>query len=76
MNANKMNDLIVDMSKYSLGIYMFHEFILILLLQFDICYNIINPLLAIPFVSIVIYIISFLVIHLCAKNTIFKRYLL
>ncbi len=74
--SNQFRKIITLMSKYSLAIYMFHVFILILIQKFGINPSICNPLISIPIITIVIYIISFLTIHLCSKISYFKKYMM
>ena len=64
---------IVLMSKYSLAIYMFHEFILILIQKFGINPTMCNPIMAVPFIASGIYIITFFTIHLSAKIPFFRK---
>lgn len=68
--------LITLMSKYSLAIYMFHEFILIFIQKLGIDPSIANPILSIPFIAIVVYSISFIIIHIFSKINIFKKYMM
>lgn len=67
---------IVLMSKYSLGIYMFHEFVLILVQKFGVNPTMCHPLIAVPVIAIGIYFSSFLVIHICSKLPVFKKYMM
>jgi len=61
-------NLIKALSKYSLGIYLIHDFFLILFLQFNINCLSFNPLFSIPLLSIVIFALSYFSIFLLSNR--------
>lgn len=64
---------IVLMSKYSLAIYMFHEFILILIYKLGVNPTLFNSLLSVPLIALGIYVVTFISIHIMAKFSFFKN---
>lgn len=64
---------IVLMSKYSLAIYMCHEFILIPIQKFGINPTISNPIISVPSIALGIYTITFILIHTLAKVSFFRK---
>ena len=64
---------IVLMSKYSLAIYMCHEFILIPIQKFGINPTISNPIVSVPSIALGIYTITFILIHILAKVSFFRK---
>lgn len=72
-NSSWYSTPIVLMSKYSLAIYMFHEFILIFIQKLGINPTLFHPLIAVPAIAIGIYLSSFLAIHACAKIPFFRK---
>lgn len=67
---------VVLMSKYSLAIYMFHEFILIFVQKIGVNPTVAHPMISLPTIALGIYVSSFVVIHVCAKNSIFRKYMM
>lgn len=76
LNTRWYSNLIVLMSKYSLAIYMFHEFILIFAQKIGVDPNMVHPLISVPTIAVGIYISSFVVIHVCAKIAFFRNYMM
>lgn len=68
--------LVVLMSKYSLAIYMFHEFILIFVQKIGVNPTMAHPMVSVPTIAVGIYISSFVVIHVCAKISLFRKYMM
>lgn len=64
------------MSKYSLAIYMFHMFVIVLFLQIDLNYRFLNPWISIPLLSVMIYAISFGVVFIGERIPFFKKYMM
>ncbi|MCR5623325.1 MAG: acyltransferase family protein, partial [Treponema sp.] len=54
-------------SKCTFGVYLIHDFIRVFILQLGFPSDFINPLFAVPFVSIVVFFISLIIIFICRK---------
>lgn len=63
-NNYRLNRLISDMSSLSFGIYLAHVIILELVKPFRFYFNILDPILGVPIVSIVIVLICYVIIKL------------
>lgn len=64
------------MSKYSLAIYMFHEFLLIFIQKLGVNPMICPSLVSIPIIAFVIYVISFLIIHIMSAIPMFRKFMM
>ena len=72
----KKNNIIITISKSSMGIYLVHVlFIEIFLKNFDKYFLNINPIFSIPVLAIIIYIASFIVAFLLRKIPVIGQYI-
>ena len=73
--SEKTVKIISEISKSTFGIYLIHDFIKCLVFKVGITSDFINPLLAIPVSSIIIFVISLCIIYFIRKISI-SRYIL
>jgi len=60
----KKNKLISNISKYSFGIYLVHVFVIDLLNKYDFSISVINPILGIPFFSVIVLLVSYIIVRI------------
>ena len=65
-----------NMAKLSLGIYLLHVPVMILFRHWGFDYALCNSIVAIPLVSIFIYLISFVIIYIISKVPYLKNYII
>lgn len=76
VRGGKLSCIAIKMSKYSLGIYMLHMIVYIVLRKFGVRYDTLNPIISIPMFSIVIYAISYACIYTIDKIPYIRKGLL
>ena len=73
--ANKYPGLIYKLSKYSFGVYLVHLIILETLDKYDINVLLFNSFLSVPFISIIVIIISYIVSAVLNNIPVLKKYI-
>ncbi len=71
----KINKIVVNLSKYSFGAYLVHIFILQALIALDIQDAISNPVLSVPAITIFTSVISYLISLVLNKIPVIKKYI-
>lgn len=66
LKNNIINNIVLTLSKHSFGIYLIHDFFIIILSKLGINSSI-NPILAVPFITLLIFILSYFSIWLLSK---------
>ena len=69
-------DRIVRLSADTFGIYLVHDFYLILLREFGLSSDIVNPLISVPVITVLTFGLSLLTVRLLAKIPGARRYIL
>lgn len=67
---------IVRLSADTFGIYLVHDFYLILLREFGLSSDIVNPLISVPVITVLTFGLSLLTVRLLAKIPGARRYIL
>lgn len=75
-NLSFFRKCISVMARLSLGVYLFHVPVMILIRHFGLDYALCNSIIAVPMVSIVVYVISFSVIFVINKIPVLKSYII
>ena len=70
--SEKTIKIVSEISKSTFGIYLIHDFIKAVVFKVGITADFINPLLAVPVCSIIIFVISLFIIHFARKIPISK----
>jgi surface polysaccharide O-acyltransferase-like enzyme len=66
------NTIFLNAGKYTLGIYLIHALVLNILELNNITYDIFNPIVSIPLVALLCFIISWVVIYILGKTPLLK----
>ena len=72
---SKSNIIVQKLSKYSLGVYFVHVFILNLLKDLGLNTLLFNPVLSVPLITMIIYCLSVCVIAVLHRIPILKKYI-
>lgn len=71
--ANYENNLIYSLSKYSFGIYLVHMFVYYIL---GLTPTMINPLIGIPLLSLLVFVVSYVIVLLLSRIPILNRWVI
>ena len=76
IKSSRVKMYITTMSYFSLGIYLLHIPVMILLRKLGFDYNFGSPVIAIPIVSLVIYILTYIIVLMISKVPYLKKYII
>ena len=71
----RINKIVLRLSKYSFGAYLVHAFVIDLLPRFGVNTLMCTPLIAVPFMGILVFVISFAISCVCNHIPVVKKYL-
>lgn len=71
--VNEENKLIYSLSKYSFGIYLVHMFVYYIL---GLTPTMINPLIGIPLLSLLVFVVSYVIVLLLSRIPILNRWVI
>ncbi|GMO56679.1 MAG: acyltransferase family protein [Treponemataceae bacterium] len=71
------NKIITNMGKCSFGIYLIHVFMITFVNSFfGICWYTFNPIISVPIICVLVFLLSYLVTFIISKVPILKRYVI
>jgi len=68
--------IITTISNCSFGIYLIHEFFNMYFIRIGFISTLFNPLLSIPVITLVIFILSFVIIYIISKIPVLNKYII
>ena len=72
---NRENKFIITLSRYSFGAYLFHVFALQILRKFGLHSLAFNPVISIPFIALIVFVMSYCVSAVINDIPVLKKYI-